>query len=94
MAINALGDEIDGILDMTIVYPDGVPSYGDLWQGNIKRLGVDVRHIEIPNELLVSLKNGGYEEDKATKEQMFAWVEQLWREKDKRIAVMLAEFDD
>lgn len=94
LAINALGDEIDGILDMTIVYPDGVPSYGDLWQGNIKRLGVDVRHIEIPNELLVSLKNGGYEEDKATKEQMFAWVEQLWREKDKRIAVMLAEFDD
>lgn len=94
LAINALGDEIDGILDMTIVYPDGVPSYGDLWQGNIKRLGVDVRHIEIPNELLVSLKNGGYEEDKATKEQMFAWVEQLWLEKDKRIAMMLAEFDD
>ncbi|MES1964052.1 acyltransferase [Psychrobacter sp. AH5] len=94
LAINALGDEIDGILDMTIVYPDGVPSYGDLWQGNIKRLGVDVRHIEIPNKLLVSLKNGGYEKDKATKEQMFAWVEQLWLEKDKRIAMMLAEFDD
>lgn len=93
LAINALGDEVDGILDMTIVYPDGVPSYGDLWQGNIKRLGVDVRHIEIPDELFTSIKNGGYEDDEATKEQMFAWVEQLWQQKDARIAAMLAEFE-
>jgi len=94
LAINALGDEIDGILDMTIVYPDGVPTYGELWQGNIKRLGVDVRHIEIPDELFASLQDGGYEKDSATKEQMFAWVEHLWRQKDERITSMLAEFEE
>jgi 1-acyl-sn-glycerol-3-phosphate acyltransferase len=94
LAINALGDEIDGILDMTIVYPDGVPTYGELWQGNIKRLGVDVRHIEIPDELFASLQDGGYENDSATKEQMFAWVEHLWRQKDERITSMLAEFEE
>ncbi len=92
LAINALGDEIDGLLDMTIVYPDGIPTYGDLWQGNIKRLSVDVRPIEIPPELFTSIRNGGYENDEATKELMFAWVEQLWREKDARIDTMLAEF--
>lgn len=91
--MNALGNEIDGILDMTIVYPDGVPSYGDLWQGNIKRLAVDVRHIEIPAELFASIKNGGYEDNEATKEQMFAWVEELWQQKDARIAAMLDEFE-
>jgi len=93
LAINALGKEMDGILDMTIVYPDGVPTYSDLWKGNIKRLGVDVRHVEIPDALFDAVKNGGYEHDEAIKAQMFAWIEEMWHQKDKRISAMLAEFD-
>ena len=93
LAISALGEDIDGILDMTIVYPDGVPSYGDLWKGNIKRLGVDLRYIDIPDALFESIKQGGYENDEDTKAQMFDWVEQVWRQKDERISTMLADFD-
>jgi 1-acyl-sn-glycerol-3-phosphate acyltransferase len=93
LAISALGEDIDGILDMTIVYPDGVPSYGDLWKGNIKRLGVDLRYIDIPNKLFESIKQGGYENDEDTKAQMFDWVEQVWRQKDERISTMLADFE-
>ena len=93
LAINALGADIDGMLDMTIVYPDGVPTYSDLWKGNIKRLGVDVRHIKIPDDLFVGIQNGGYENDPAIKAQMFEWVEQIWREKDQLITDMLAEFE-
>ena len=92
LAISALGSDIDGILDMTIVYPDGVTSYGDLWQGNIKRLAVDVRYIEIPKGLSSAIQNGGYENDDSVKAQMFAWVEQIWQDKDQRITDMLAEF--
>ncbi|MGP9544325.1 acyltransferase [Psychrobacter sp. AOP7-B1-25] len=92
LAISALGEDIDGILDMTIVYPDGVPSYGDLWKGNIKRLGVDLRYIDMPDALFESIKQGGYENDEDTKAQMFDWVEQVWRQKDERISTMLADF--
>ncbi|OXL25406.1 acyltransferase [Psychrobacter sp. DAB_AL32B] len=93
LAINALGDDIDGILDMTIVYPDGVPTYGDLWKGNIKRLGVDVRHIKMPNALFAAIQDGGYENDETVKAKMFDWVEQIWQQKDQRITEMLAEFN-
>ena len=92
LAISALGDDIDGILDMTIVYPDGVPSYGDLWKGNIKRLGVDLRYIDMPETLFAGIKQGGYEEDEDIKTQMFDWVEQVWHQKDQRITAMLADF--
>ena len=92
LAISALGDDIDGILDMTIVYPDGVPSYGDLWKGNIKRLGVDLRYIDMPETLFAGIKQGGYEEDEDIKAQMFDWVEQVWHQKDQRITAMLADF--
>ena len=94
LAIGALGDDIDGILDMTIVYPDGIPNYGDLWQGNIKRLSVDVRHLDMPAALLDSVQSGGYENDEDTKRQMFEWVEQIWQDKDTRIEDMLAEFEN
>ena len=93
LAISALGEDIDGILDMTIVYPDGVPTYGDLWKGNIKRLGVDVRYIDIPDDLFTGIKNGGYENDEVIKSQMFDWVEKIWQQKDQRIRAMLTDFD-
>ena len=93
LAISALGEDIDGILDMTIVYPDGVPTYGDLWKGNIKRLGVDVRCIDIPDDLFIGIKNGGYENDEAIKSQMFDWVEKIWQQKDQRISAMLTDFE-
>lgn len=93
LAINALGEDIDGILDMTIVYPDGVPTYGDLWKGNIKRLGVDVQYIDIPDDLFAGVKNGGYENDEIIKSQMFDWVEKIWQQKDQRISTMLADFE-
>ena len=94
LAINALGKEIDGILDMTIVYPDGVTAYSDLWKGDIKRLGVDVRYLEIPDALSAAIQNGGYEDDAAIKAQMFNWVEQIWENKDARIDEILSGFEE
>lgn len=93
LALNALGADIEGILDMTIVYPDGLPTYGDLWKGNIRRLGVDVRYIKMPESLLTSMQNGDYEKNAAVKEQFFAWVDNAWQQKDQRITEMLADFE-
>ncbi|WP_201533363.1 acyltransferase [Psychrobacter ciconiae] len=93
LAIQSLGDDIDGILDMTIVYPDGTPNYQDLWLGNVQKLGVDVRKIEMPEALFSAIKNGGYENDESVKAEMFAWLDDVWQQKDSRIKSMLAEFD-
>ena len=92
LAINALGADIDGILDMTIVYPDGIPTYSDLWKGNIKRLGVDVRHIDIPKALFARIEAGDYEKDETVKAELFEWLDATWQQKDQLIADMLAEF--
>ena len=93
LAINALGKDIDGILDMTIVYPDGIPTYNDLWKGKIKRLGVDVRYIELPHDLFKDMTEGNVEDNERVKKQMFEWVDKIWKQKDQLISDMLAEFD-
>ncbi|MDO5770200.1 MAG: acyltransferase [Psychrobacter sp.] len=94
LAISALGRQIDGILDMTIVYPDGTPTYADLWKGDITRLGVDVRHIHMPDDLFNGIIEGGYQKDAATKAQMFAWLDEIWQQKDALIETMLADFEN
>lgn len=92
LAINALGEQLDSILDITIVYPDGTPDYDDLWKGNIRRLGVDVTRLQIPDELLAAIMDGGYDRDDASKKMMFEWLEDIWQQKDARITKMLSEF--
>ncbi|CAM4013994.1 acyltransferase [Psychrobacter arenosus] len=92
LAISALGSQIDGILDMTIVYPDGKPNYADLWKGDITRLGVDVRHIDMPKPLFDAIVAGNYEKDAEVKAEMFTWLDDVWAKKDALIDTMLAEF--
>ena len=92
LALGALGDDLDAVLDMTIVYPDGVPTYQDLWQGNIKRIGVDIQKIALPDDLLQRLMDGKYQQDEQTKIDMYRWLDGLWQQKDQRIQAMLDDF--
>lgn len=88
LALNILGHEIDSLIDMTIVYPDGIPSYSDFWTGRVKRIGVDLREVKIPDWVLA----GNYEDDNAFKEQFQNWIGQLWKDKDQQIDNMLKNF--
>lgn len=81
LALNILEDNIDALVDMTIVYPDGVPGYGDFWLGDINRIAVNLRKIEIP----AWVKGGNYEEDEEYRKRFQAWVHQIWTEKDQLI---------
>lgn len=92
LALGALGDKIDGVLDVTIVYPDGIPSYQDLWLGNIRRVGVEVRHVTVPEDLMQRLMAGQYQTDKPTRQAMYQWLESLWADKSQRIKAIMATF--
>lgn len=84
LALNILGDKIDALVDMTIVYPDGAPGYGDFWLGDVHRIAVNLRKIEIPSWVL----GGNYEDDAEYRERFQQWVHELWTEKDQLIECM------
>ena len=85
LAFNVLGEKFHSILDITIVYPDGIPGFGDFLCGKVKRITVRMRTLEIPKNLL----NGDYENDPAFRDAMHKWVQNLWSEKDKKIETLL-----
>ncbi|WP_257311318.1 acyltransferase [Geothrix fuzhouensis] len=80
-ALSAMGERFDALLDVTIVYPEGVPSFWDFLSGKVKQVVVRVRELEIPKELL----GGDYEGDPAFRARMQAWLHEIWTEKDHRI---------
>jgi len=47
-ALATLGDKLDGVLDVTIVYPRGVPRFWDLLDGRVREVIVRVRKLPPP----------------------------------------------
>ena len=87
LALSALGDRFHSVLDITIVYPDGIPTFWEFLCGKVRRITVRMRTLEIPPELM----QGDYENDPAFREAMHGWVQRLWQEKDNQIQALLAE---
>ena len=88
LALNILGDKIDALVDMTIVYPDGAPGYGEFWLGEVPRIAVNLRKIDIPAWVL----EGNYEDDAEFREKFQHWIDQLWSDKDQLISKMKAQY--
>jgi 1-acyl-sn-glycerol-3-phosphate acyltransferase len=89
LALNVLGDKFNSLLDITIVYPDGVPTFWEFLCGKVKRITVRIRTIEIPKQFL----HGDYESDPVFRDAMHKWVQQLWQEKDLQIESLLKKAD-
>ncbi|MFO0696971.1 MAG: acyltransferase [Polyangiales bacterium] len=84
--INAMGDVLQAIVDVTIVYPEGRPTFADLLSGRLRVVRVLVRERPIPSELL----GGDYENDAAYRERFQRWLVELWDEKEALLAKELA----
>ncbi len=85
LALNAMGDKFQAILDVTIVYPDGAPTFQHFLSGKMHRVIVRVRSLPVPKHLLT----GDYANDPAVREAFSQWVQQLWRDKDAQIDALL-----
>lgn len=87
LALNAMGDRFHSILDLTIVYPDGVPSFWQFLCGRVQRIVVRARTIEVPMDLV----RADYAENAVARAQFQQWVQQRWQEKDQLIDALLAD---
>lgn len=85
----ALGEQLDTLLDVTLVYPKGpLPGFWDLLCGRVPRVIVDIQAREIDP----ALWQGDYENDPEFRQYVQAWVSRLWEEKDARIAALREAF--
>lgn len=83
--IDAMGDTLRAVLDVTIVYPGGRPTMVDLLGGRIPEVRMSVHERAIPEELI----GGNYQEDRAYRARFQQWMNGLWDAKDAEIARLL-----
>jgi 1-acyl-sn-glycerol-3-phosphate acyltransferase len=87
IVLYALGDRLQSLVDVTIVYPhpgrtDYQPTFWQLVSGQIPEIVVRAREIAIPRHLL----GRNFRSDRAFRTELEQWFEQVWREKDEQIA--------
>ncbi|MFC4161244.1 acyltransferase [Chitinimonas lacunae] len=88
LALNAMGERFQSLLDVTIFYPDGVPSFWEFLCGKVRRVVVHIHEAPIPRHLI----NGDYGGDPAFRAQVQNWVHELWLAKDQRLEGLRRQF--
>lgn len=77
-ALKSLGSDIQQLIDVTVFYPQGAPSFIEFWSGQTKKVVVKATLRTIPAEF----SQGDYENDPVFRENFQKWVNNLWQEKD------------
>ena len=78
IALAAMGEQFEALLDVTIVYPSGIPTFWQLLSGRLDAVTVRVQQRAIPAGLL----GGDPVQDQAYRQRIGQWVDVQWREKD------------
>jgi 1-acyl-sn-glycerol-3-phosphate acyltransferase len=86
VALSTMGDRIEALLDVTIVYPHGVPTFWQLLTGRVDTVIVRVQPRPIPADLA----SGDPVADRAYRQRLTRWVDAQWSEKDRLIDELLA----
>jgi len=76
--LNIMGDQINRILDVTIIYPRGARSFWRFLCGDVDEVVVKVESLPVSEELI-----GDYYEDDQFRERFNTWINSLWDRKDK-----------
>lgn len=85
--IDAMGDGLHAILDISIAYPAGRPTMVDLMAGRVPEVRVLVRERPIP----AALTAGNYQQDREFRARFQQWLNGLWQEKDADMERLLAD---
>jgi 1-acyl-sn-glycerol-3-phosphate acyltransferase len=84
LVLNAMGEKVQSILNVTIVYPKGVKNFWQYLCGRLDEVRVHVELLPVTKDLL-----GDYDNDPDYREHVQMWLNRLWLEKDRRIDEML-----
>ena len=80
--LQGMGENFHSVLDITIVYPEGVVSLMQTFMGKLHHIKVLVRQLPVPVQLI----SGDYFNDPNYRQNLQSWVRGIWTEKDQIIS--------
>jgi len=81
--LGSMGEYLHKIIDVTIVYPDKIPTFWEYISGGVNNIIIDFQVIPVSASL-----TGDYFNDPEYKNHFFTYLNALWQEKDQRIKAL------
>lgn len=86
LALSAMGEKFRSLVDVTIVYPRGIPTFWQFLCGRTPQVTVRVRQCAIPVEFCAADVTDNME----ARNRFQQWLAALWEAKDRQIDELLA----
>ena len=83
--LEAMQENLNVLLDVTIYYPDGTPNYWDFVCGRVKHIQVRVETLSIPQLRQQGVVASNYFDDAEQRAAFQSWLNQRWHKKDQLI---------
>lgn len=87
--LSSMGEQLRQIVDVTIYYPHGCPSFWQYLCGEVQSVQLDIRTRPIENRLI-----GDYSNDPDFRAEFQLWINQIWSDKAQQLAIMATQGDD
>lgn len=81
--LDAMGEHLTKIVDVTIYYPDGIPNFSDFVCGQVENVHIEIHTLDIAEEL--GHINFSERNDRIVFQK---WLTKFWHDKDARLAKM------
>lgn len=85
VALATMGEQFEAMLDVTIAYPRGTPTFWQLLCGRLDTVSVHVQPHVIPADLL----GADPVTDREFRSRLTTWIEQQWAQKDRALEELL-----
>ncbi|MDX1497082.1 MAG: acetyltransferase [Salinisphaeraceae bacterium] len=88
--MSAMGELLDGVIDMTVVFPPGhEPSCLNYALGKVPKVVVRARMLSVPEDIIKS----NLRDDRQARERFKQWINEIWEYKDRQIDEIKAELE-
>ena len=81
--LGSMGEYLNKIIDVTIVYPGKTPTFWEYISGGAKKIIIDFEVMDITDSL-----TGDYFNDPEYKKYFFNYLNELWQKKDEKIKAL------
>jgi 1-acyl-sn-glycerol-3-phosphate acyltransferase len=86
--LSAMGERLTRLVDVTIHYPEGTPSYWDFVSGKVSNIDVSIKTVLIDDLFTKGIFSASFFDDPEQKKIFQEWLNQMWQNKNAELESM------
>jgi 1-acyl-sn-glycerol-3-phosphate acyltransferase len=86
--LSAMGERLTRLVDVTISYPEGTPSYWDFVSGKVSNIDVSIKTVLIDDLFTKGIFSASFFDDPEQKKIFQEWLNQMWQNKNAELESM------